>query len=121
MADECICRLSGDLPVIGGDQLSDRGPGSGSGNYRPTVLAMSKAGALPYKIDVYHTQPHSIYLAVLVDSGIIGLAILLYVLFLPVGIFIHRIFCITPTDRVPIQLQLPTLDLSWLSAISILD
>jgi O-antigen ligase len=65
--------------------------GIGPGNYRPTILAMSKAGTLPYKIDVYHTQPHSIYLAVLVDSGVIGLAVLLCVLFLPVGIFVHRI------------------------------
>ncbi len=65
--------------------------GIGPGNYRPTIVAMSKAGRLPYAVDVYYTQPHNIYLAVLVDSGITGLAVLLAILFLPVGIFFDRI------------------------------
>jgi O-antigen ligase len=65
--------------------------GIGPGNYRPTILSMAKAGTLPYTVDVYHSQPHNIYLAVLVDSGIAGLSVLLSVLFFPVGIFIHRI------------------------------
>ncbi|RTZ95807.1 MAG: hypothetical protein DSY90_12370 [Deltaproteobacteria bacterium] len=64
--------------------------GIGPGNYKPTILAMSKAGKLPYSADVYYSQPHNIYLAVLVDSGVVGVAVLLSILFLPVGIFIHR-------------------------------
>ncbi len=65
--------------------------GIGPGNYRPTILSMAKAGTLPYAVEIYYTQPHNIYLAVLVDSGLIGLTVLLSVLFFPVGVFIHRI------------------------------
>ena len=65
--------------------------GIGPGGYQPTILKMSREGKLPYAVDVYHTQPHSIYFAVLVDGGIAGIIILLAVLILPVYIFLQRI------------------------------
>jgi O-antigen ligase len=52
---------------------------------------MSREGELPYAVDVYHTQPHSIYFAVLVDCGVVGIGILLSVFILPVYIFFQRI------------------------------
>jgi len=65
--------------------------GIGPGGYQPTILEMSREGKLPYAVDVYHTQPHSIYFAVLVDGGVIAIVILLSVLILPVYIFFQRI------------------------------
>jgi O-antigen ligase len=65
--------------------------GIGPGGYHPTILRMSREGQLPYAVDVYHTQPHSIYFAVLVDCGVVGIGILLSVFILPVYIFFQRI------------------------------
>lgn len=65
--------------------------GIGPGGYQPTVKKWVSEGKLPYAAEVYHSQPHSIYFAVLVDGGVLGLLALLGVLFLPTYIFIQRI------------------------------
>ena len=65
--------------------------GIGPGGYEPTIKQMVSEGKLPYEVDVYHSQPHSIYFGVLVDGGLLGIVFLLAVLFLPVKIFFTRI------------------------------
>ena len=65
--------------------------GIGPGGYEPTIKQMVSEGKLPYEADVYHSQPHSVYFGVLVDSGLIGIVFLLTILCLPLKIFFHRI------------------------------
>lgn len=66
--------------------------GIGPGGYEPTIKQMVSEGKLPYKAEVYHSQPHNIYFSVLVDSGLLGVLFLLTILFLPLKIFINRIW-----------------------------
>ncbi len=65
--------------------------GIGPGAYQPTINQLVKKDKLPYKAEIYHSQPHSIYFAVLVDAGLIGLVILLTVFLLPLSLMIQRI------------------------------
>ena len=65
--------------------------GIGPGGYYPTIQKMSSRGELPYYVGVYYNQPHSIYFAVLVDSGLVGLFFLLALFFVPLWIFVKRI------------------------------
>lgn len=65
--------------------------GIGPGGYPQTIKRLNSQGRLPYDVEIYHSQPHSIYVAVLVDSGLIGLTFLLAVFFVPLWIFLMRL------------------------------
>lgn len=65
--------------------------GIGPGGYHPTILKMDREGTLPYAAEIYHSQPHSIYFAVLVDAGLIGVVILMAVFLLPFYMMTQKI------------------------------
>jgi O-antigen ligase len=65
--------------------------GVGPGGYPQTIDKLAEEGGLPYDRDIYHSQPHSLYIAVLVDCGLPGLVCLLLVFGVPLWIFLTRL------------------------------
>lgn len=65
--------------------------GLGPGGYPQTMDKLALAGKLPYDREVYFSQPHSLYMAVLVDCGLPGLFCLLMVFGVPFWIFLSRL------------------------------
>lgn len=60
--------------------------GIGPGGYGYAIRDMISRRILRHDIEVYFNQPHDIYLSVMVDSGLVGLAALLSIFLLPLNI-----------------------------------
>jgi len=65
--------------------------GIGPGGYRYAIRDMISEGTLIHDREVYFSQPHNIYLSVMVDSGWVGLVALLSIFLLPLNIARSRI------------------------------
>ena len=65
--------------------------GVGPGGYRYAIQNMISEGTLRHDREVYFNQPHNIYLSVMVDTGWVGLVVLLSIFLLPLNIARSRI------------------------------
>ena len=65
--------------------------GVGPGGYRYAIQDMISEGTLRHDREVYFNQPHNIYLSVMVDTGWVGLVVLLSIFLLPLNIARSRI------------------------------
>ena len=65
--------------------------GIGPGGYRYAIRDMISEGTLRHDREVYFNQPHNIYFSVMVDSGGVGLIVLLSIFIIPLNIARSRI------------------------------